>query len=63
MDDLEFHGKQLHKEPLQTLVENYDFDDDDDDDDDDELFCSMVDRREAFRLFPAGIINRDPHNC
>ena len=58
MDDLEFHGKQLHKEPLQTLVENYDFDDDDD-----ELFCSMVDRREAFRLFPAGIIDRDPHNC
>ena len=56
MDDLEFHGK--HKEPLQTLVENYDFDDDDD-----ELFCSMVDRREAFRLFPAGIIDRDPHNC
>ena len=58
MDDLEFHEKQLHKEPLQTLVENYDFDDDDD-----ELFCSMVDRREAFRLFPAGIIDRDPHNC
>ena len=50
--------KHLHKEPLQTLVENYDFDDDDD-----ELFRSMVDRREAFRLFPAGIINRDPHNC